>query len=221
MKLGCRNKLFFTKGKLTITLRTALMKLLQKGDKDPTDPNSFLPIRLLSVIYKLASCAISNRINTTLKFIIWKQQKAYTSSGNIGTCLLNLLTTMLHCNKSKKDGLLLLIDFRKAFDSIDHDYIYKVMESLNFGKDIIEWMRLFLTERVAHLLMGGHLTLKIPLEQGVPQGDIISPFIIIIAVEILLIKITKGKHIKGIKLQTEEEIRAQTFADYTSLLIER
>ena len=154
-------------------------------------------------------------IKKTLKYIIGKQQKAYTSSDNIGTCLLNLLTAMLHCNKSKKDGLLLLIDFRKAFDSIDHDYIYKVMEGLNFGKDMINWMRLFLTERVAHLLMGGHLTLKILLEQGVPQGDIISPFIFIIAVEILLIKITMSRHIKGIKLQTEEEIRAQTFADYT------
>ena len=40
---------------------------------------------------------------------------------------------MLHCNKEKKDSLLLLIDFRKAFDSIDHDYIYRVMKALNFG----------------------------------------------------------------------------------------
>ena len=128
---------------------------------------------------------------------------------------------MLHCNKEKNDSLLFLIDFRKTFDSIDHNYIYKVMEALNFGEDMIAWMRLFLTERIAHLLMGGHLTLKILLEQGVPQGDIISPFIFIIAVEILLIKITKSRHIKGIKLQTEEEIRAQTLADDTSLLIER
>ena len=54
-----------TKGKLTITLRTATMKLLQKGDKDPTNPNNFCPISLLSVIYKLASCAISNRLKTS------------------------------------------------------------------------------------------------------------------------------------------------------------
>ena len=51
--------------------------------------------------------------------------------------------------------------------------------------------------------------------------DIISPFIFIVAVEILFIKITRSRHIKGIKLQTEEEIKAQTFADDTSLLIER
>ena len=83
------------------------------------------------------------------------------SSDNIGTCLLNLLSTMLHCNMSKLDGVLLLIDFKKAFDSIDHEYIYKVMEGLNFGQDMIDWVRLFLTERVVHLLLGGQPTLRI------------------------------------------------------------
>ena len=128
---------------------------------------------------------------------------------------------MIYCNKNKLDGLLLLIDFSKAFDSIDHSYIYETLKEVNFREDLIDWVKLFLNEIIAHVLLGGHLTLKILSEKGVPQGDIISPFIFIIAVEILLIKITKSRHIKGIKLQTEEEIRAQTFADDTSLLIQR
>ena len=70
------------------------------------------------------------------------------------------------------------------------------------------------------ILMGGTLTERILLKQGVPQGDIISPFIFIIVVEILLIKITKSKHIKGLPLG-ESEIRAQTFADDTTLTISR
>ena len=48
--------------------------------------------------------------------------------------------------------------------------------------------------------MGGHLTGNILLEQEVSQGDIISPFIFIRAVEILLIKITKSKKIKGVQM---------------------
>ena len=68
--------------------------------------------------------------------------------------------------------------------------------------------------------MDGHLTDKIHLEQGVPQGDIISPYIFIIAVEILLIKITKSKNIKGVKIG-KSECRAQTFADDTTILIQR
>ena len=48
-----------------------------------------------------------------------------------------------------------------------------------------------------------------------------TPLIFIIAVDILLIKITSSRHIKGITLENKEEIRAQTFADDTSLLIQR
>ena len=68
--------------------------------------------------------------------------------------------------------------------------------------------------------MDGHLTEKIHLEQGVPQGDIISPYIFIIAVEILLIKITTSKNIKGVKIG-KKECKAQTFADDTTILIRR
>ena len=68
--------------------------------------------------------------------------------------------------------------------------------------------------------MGGHLTQKILLEQGVPQGDIISPFIFIIAVEILLIKISKSKNIRGIPLGSSE-CRALAYADDTSFGILR
>ena len=91
------------------------------------------------------------------------------------------------------------------------------MKAFNFGDDMIDWVNYFFTERLGHILMGGHLTIKILLE----QGNMMTPFIFIIAVEILLIKTTKSKNIKEIKLESQEEIRAQTFADDTSLLIQR
>ena len=75
-------------------------------------------------------------------------------------------------------------------------------------------------DREGRILLNGHLTDIIPLEQGAPQGNIISPFIFIIVVEILLIKITKSKIMKGVKMD-EEECKAQTFADDTTCLIAR
>ena len=87
------------KTKLTTTLRTTLRKLLQKGNKDSTNPNSFQPISLLSVIYKMASCAISNRLKRALPTINGKQQNAYVGNDNIGSYWLNLLSTLNHCNQ--------------------------------------------------------------------------------------------------------------------------
>ena len=64
--------------------------------------------------------------------------------------------------------------------------------------------------------MGGHLTVEIQLK----QCDIIFPFILIIAVEILLIKTTKSKNIKGVQMDGKE-FNAQTCADDTTLTITR
>ena len=144
--------------------------------------------------------------------MIGKQQKAYVPNDNIGSVLINLLTIMQNYNKKKIAGLILAIDFRKAFDSINHEYIQAVLKKFNFGNDICDWVKPFFNEREGRIMMNEHLTDKITLEQGVPQGDIISPFIFIIAVEILLIKIKESKNIKGIQIGGKES-KAQTTWD--------
>ena len=49
----------------------------------------------------------------------------------------------------KKAYLILLIDFRKAFDSIDHKFITTVLKELGFGDDIIKWISIFFDSREA------------------------------------------------------------------------
>ena len=127
---------------------------------------------------------------------------------------------MKHVNVRKKTALILLIDFRKAYDSLDHTFMHNTLALFGFGPDIITWIKLFFTNRDAQILMGGHLSEKIHLNQGVPQGDVISPYIFILMVEILLIKINHTKNIKGITF-AQQESRSETFADDTTIFIER
>ena len=81
------------------------------------------------------------------------------------------------CNKKQKEALILLVDFQKAFDSITHNFIDSTLKIFGFGESIRKWVRLFFNKREATILLGGHLSKKILLEQGVPQGDVISPYI--------------------------------------------
>ena len=104
----------------------------------------------------------------------------------------------------KKASLILLVDFRKAIDSIDHKSITMVLKELGFGDNAVKWISIFFDSREAYILMGGHLSKKILLEQGVPQGDVISPYIFIVAVEVLLIKLTSTKLITGITIGCTE-----------------
>ena len=74
--------------------------------------------------------------------------------------------------------------------------------------------------REAYILLGGHLTSKIVLEKGVPQGDMVSPYIFIVIVELLLIKINHTSSITGIRF-AKDEGRSETFADNTTIYMER
>ena len=65
-------------------------------------------------------------------------------------------------------------------------------------------IKLFLNNRNEQILMRGHLTKDILIEQVVPQGDVISPYIFILMVEMLLIKINFSKSVKGINFATDE-----------------
>ena len=70
------------------------------------------------------------------------------------------------------------------FDSINHVFIDNALKLYGFGESICRWVRLFFDKREAVILLGGHLSEKIFLRQGVPQGDAISPYIFLLVVEI-------------------------------------
>ena len=90
---------------------------------------------------------------------------------------------------------MLLVYFQKAFVSIDHTFIDNALKMYGFGDSIRKWIRLFFDKREALILLGGHLSKEIILEQGVPQGDVISQYIFLLCVELLALKIKFTKNI--------------------------
>ena len=125
-----------------------------------------------------------------------------------------------HVTEKRKNAIILLIDFKKAFDSIDHVFMHNALSLLGFGPDIISWISLFFRNRNTKILMGGQMFNEIHLKQGVPQGDVISPYIFILMVELLLLKINFTKHLTGI-IFAKVEARSETFADDTTIFLER
>ena len=81
------------------------------------------------------------------------------------------------------------------------------MDLLNFGPEFRGWKNLFFRDRETYLMMDGFMGEKITLEQGVPQGDLLSPYIFNIAIE-------------GIKFARCES-RAETYTDDTTIIIKR
>ena len=116
-------------------------------------------------------------------------------------------------------GLLLLIDFEKAFDSVSWEFLYSVLKFFNFGQSIIHWVKVFYNNIKSAIIQGGNLSNFSTIQRGCRQDNPLSPYIFILCAEILAIKIRGNKNISGIKV-TETEHKLSQFTDDTSLILD-
>ena len=180
---------------------------------------NYRPISLLNCVYKIASGCIANRIKTTLNKLIHSDQIGFIAGRYIGENT-RLLYDIMHTTEEKNlSGLLLLIDFEKAFDSISWKFINNVLKYFGFGESIISWVNLFYKNAMLSVNQGGNLSSVFHIGRGCRQGDPLSPYIFILCSEILAIKIRNNKNIKGITIGNNEYKLSQ-YADDTSAILD-
>ena len=116
-------------------------------------------------------------------------------------------------------GLLVLIDFEKAFDSISWKFIYKVLHYFGFEDYLITWIKILNTNIKASVLQSGFLSEQFDIQRGCRQGDPIAPYLFILCAEILTILIKQNTDIRGITMNGEEHKISQ-YADDTTLALD-
>ena len=115
-------------------------------------------------------------------------------------------------------GILLFIDFEKAFDSLDLEwnFMFKCLETFGFGHSLIRWVETFYSNISSCIINNGTFSANFELGRGIGQGDPPSPYLFVIATEILAATIRTSADIKGIKLESEEWKIVQYADDLTA-----
>ena len=189
----------------------------------PNKPKVFLknwrPITLLNCTYKIASGCIANRIKTVLDKIINKDQTGFIKGRYIGENTRLIYDIMFYTELNDIPGLLLIIDFEKAFDSISWSFIHKTLDIFNFKTSIKNWIKTLYNNSRSSVIQNGFLSESFKLERGCRQGDPLSPYIFILCVEILGIIVRNSPNIKGVNIDGEEYLISQ-YADDTSFTLD-
>ena len=110
----------FETGNLSVSQKLGIIILLPKPEKDKRYLANWRPISLLNHVYKILSGALAERLKPTLENIIHTDQKGFVSGRFIGECVRNTYDLLEYAKSKNRAGMLLLIDFEKAFDSISH-----------------------------------------------------------------------------------------------------
>ena len=116
----------YKKGKLSYSLRQSIITCLPKGNKDRQCLKNWRPISLLCLIYKMASAVIAERMKPHLEKIISRNQTGFLKGRYIGESTRLIYDIMHYTETNKLPGLLVQIDFAKAFDSLSWNFLYKV-----------------------------------------------------------------------------------------------
>ena len=206
-------------GELSVSQRRGVITLVPKEDSNLLLLSNWRPITLLNVDYKIASKAIAKRIESVLPKLINPNQTGFVKGRYIGQNIRLLIDVLEQTKRQDIPGILLLLDFRKAFDTLEWPFIQQTLSVFNFGESIIHWVSTFYVKCVSSVLNNGFCTEPFPLSRGVRQGCPLSPLLFILGAEILANKIRQDKNIQGIKIYNHE-FKISQFADDTSLLCE-
>ena len=207
------------KGELSTSQKQGVITCIPKGNKDKCLLKNWRPISLLNVSYKIASATIANRLKPLLSKIINEDQTGFVNNRYIGENTRLIYDLMFYTEKYNIPGLLLLIDFEKAFDSISWSFISKVLDLFNFGPVFKNCINTFYHNTESCCLINGHMSEWFYLQRGCRQGDPISPYIFILCAELLAALVRNNENIKGIKIH-DIEFRISQFADDTSLILD-
>lgn len=106
----------------------------------------------------MASTAISNRIKSVLQNLIHDDQKGFISGRFIGENIRLLYDVLFETRKQNIPGLLLSVDFEKAFDTVSWKFIQKTLTYFNFGDSMKKWIKVFQTGSESSILQNGYMS---------------------------------------------------------------
>ncbi|KAL4033168.1 hypothetical protein IC575_006254 [Cucumis melo] len=191
--------------------------------KDYSQPKDFRPISLTTSIYKIIAKTLSNRLKLTLLGTISGNQLAFIKNRQITDAILMANEVLDYWKVKKIKGFILKLDIEKAFDNLNWDFIDYVLEIKNFPNSWRKWIRGCISNVTYSVIINGRPQGRIKANRGLRQGDPLSPFLFVIAMDYLTRLLTHLKvsgAIKGVSLNNNCNISHILFADDILLFVE-
>ena len=78
---------------------------------------------------------------------------------------------------NKKQVDLVFLDFCKAFDKVPHRRLLNKPKYYGITGDLVKWIEQWLTKRSQQVTLENHVSSKLPVKSGAPQGTVLGPLI--------------------------------------------
>ena len=196
-------KEFFDKKYFTKSLNSTFLVLIPKKG-GANDLGDFRPISLLGGLYKLLAKVLANRLKKVLDKVVSVDQNAFVRGRQILDASLIANEVIDFWHKRKEKGLICKLDIEKTYDSINWNFLMKVLHKMGFGARWMEWIWWCISTANFSVLVNGVPVGYFSNSRGLRQGDPLSPYLFVLGMEVLSVllrRVVDGGFILGCSLR--------------------
>lgn len=174
---------FFTSGSLLKQWNSTSLVLIPKT-QNASSVTEFRPISCLNTVYKVISKLLATRLQALLPLAISHNQSTFLSGRLLTENVLLATEIVQGYNRSNiSPRAMLKVDIRKAFDTVRWDFILSSLKALGLPDRFIGWIRECICTPTFSISVNGHSDGFFKSTRGLRQGDPLSPYLFLLAME--------------------------------------
>ena len=195
--------------------RKAIITLIPKEGGDLSLLKSWRPVSLICCDVKIVAKILAKRLKPLMYSLISENQFCVQGK-SIVDCNTRIRDILYYSGSTNKTGAVLNIDWEKAFDRVDWEFLRKVLTKMKFPRFVLRWIETLYTNIQSLVLVNGHFTNSFDIKRGVRQGCPLSMLLYVIFQNPLYIALESSMSIRPMDI-CGKKILQTGFADYTSV----
>lgn len=148
--------------------------------------DSFRPITLLNCDYKLIMKIIARRVQNLSTDLFGKEQTCANDHSSIFNNLMMIRDAVLINEDLSVNTALLSLDFNKAFDRVNHEYLWKICRKIGMPENLLNFIKNTYQHASSKVMINGYLSKSVIIDSSVRQGCPFSMFLFSISIEPLI-----------------------------------